>query len=1036
MGFNDANLAFGDITIGQTARLSSTAFNNGDAARFTAYLKVGDVFRITSGRGFQLNTGATNPVSVEFRPREAVTYYDTLCIFDQRCFTTTCIPISGTGVFDALEFDPPFSLIENVVGCECGRDTITATNRSGGILNYTTTFPASPQFTVTGPANGTLAAGASIEYYVEYCPNDIVNDRADVDFITVNLSGGESYEILLRANSVVPKLFVEPLTAYGTVEAGWQKTERILVENISAVDISVPNAIALPPGYTLIGTQPALPTVLQPRDSLWLEVEFRPTQEIAYNDSVRVPIDGPCPATYSGAVTGRGQIVRLDVPVTFINFGLTKPCECIERTIPLPNASDYIPLSIDSIWIDGAGLANPNPTYFSWFSKQTGGNMTPYTIPPRSSDTLVVRFCPSGPSDTSQVVHNARLHIGASGTDSRGTEIWNEEFETTVSGRREIFFIANRRNNRVGFGRPRTVGTTVNSNVWITVPDQFLNPSGDSITITDVTFVPEDRVFTAWANTGDPLPWVIKRGQSFRINLSFSPRAPRVYRAKMNLHMSEPCPDIDTTIELVGSGYASKFGWPTAFDTARSTQDTFRLSTCDTLVLPVMAERGMPQELIDILFRIGYDTNSLTPLDVISPWTNRTSFVDTGTGAFVRIDSARNVGPGEFAYVRFLVKGSPNAFPIQLDNIGFDSDSLVEYDYIPLNDIGWVIVDEPMLQISGLTDFDTVLVKQCADRMVTVSNPGVLPVLFDSLSLPPDHAVTGSSIPFPVTLQPGDSIELTVTFCPRAEWVNDTARLTAFGTAPCVIVDDDGLRSIGYAPPWPINLQIVEDPIIGMIGDTVSVTIESDRYMPVAPVDLDFELFYNRRALQFVDITTPYAGGVTGTPTTSGIAISLPGVDSLDAGALTTLRFIVSVPDSVTTTMFLDSSGIAFRSDSIFFVKPVPGGDQSQVQVDPRCNITYLNFRPGTANRLSTPTPNPATERTEITVEFFEDAPAELILYDGSGRAVITVIDGTEIMSGGRYLIELDLRDLPTGDYYYQLRANRFSATERLRIVR
>ena len=81
---------------------------------------------------------------------------------------------------------------------------------------------------------------------------------------------------------------------------------------------------------------------------------------------------------------------------------------------------------------------------------------------------------------------------------------------------------------------------------------------------------------------------------------------------------------------------------------------------------------------------------------------------------------------------------------------------------------------------------------------------------FDSLALPPDHAITGSSIPYPVTLQPGDSIELTVSFCPRAEWVNDTAELGAYGTAPCIITDTSRLRSIGYAPPWPIDLVIVD----------------------------------------------------------------------------------------------------------------------------------------------------------------------------------------------------------------------------------
>ena len=267
-----------------------------------------------------------------------------------------------------------------------------------------------------------------------------------------------------------------------------------------------------------------------------------------------------------------------------------------------------------------------------------------------------------------------------------------------------------------------------------------------------------------------------------------------------------------------------------------------------------------------------------------------------------------------------------------------------------------------------------------------------------------------------------------------------------------MITDSAGLRSIGYAPPWPIRLEIAEDPIQGIIGDTVVATILSNRYLPVAPIDLNFEVFYNRRALQYIGASSPLilvptqkpttgselssAENFTVTTTDKGLSIGLTGIDSLDAGELAKLRFIVSVPDSVETTMFIDSSGISFASDSIFFVKPVPSGDRSRVVVDPRCNISYLNFRPGVANRLSPPTPNPSGDRATITIEFFEDAAARLVLFDATGKEVMMVIDGTGIMSGGRYEIELDLIGLPSGNYYYVLEANEFRATERLRIVR
>lgn len=1029
-GFDRPNISFGSVTIGKTAQQTANAYNNGDPARFTAYLKVGDVFRITSARSFQLNANGTMPVTVEFRPREAITYYDTLCIFDQQCLGTSCIPISGTGVFDALAFDPPYILMENVIGCQCRTATIDVRNASGGPLTIVSSGWAagsSNKFTTPGFRTGPINAGEVFRYEVQYCPDDLQNDRADVAYIDIELSDGQTYQILVRGTSVVPKLYVEPLTAFGTVEVGWQNAQRILVENISAVPVDIAGPISVPAGYTVTGTTPALPTTLGPRDSLWVDVLFQPTAEQPYNGTIDVDIVSPCPISFSGDLEGQGKIVRLDVPVTFINFGLNKSCECTDREIPLPNNSEYIPMQIDSVWIDAGGLPNAQPLSFTWRSRLTGAATLPYSIPPQSADTLVVTFCPTGISDTTNVINNARIHIRASGAG------WSEEFATTLSGRREINFLP----NRINRGFPTTVVDVQapNTAVFISVPDQFLNPSGDSVIITNVTFEPDDRVFTAWANSGAPLPWTIRRGENFRINIGFRPRAPKTYRAKMVLHTSYPCAGMDTTITVTGSGFAPAFGMQFAFDTANLGGDTFRLSTCDTLTLPIMIDRDMPQNLIDILFHLDYDTASLQFHDITSPYTATASAIDTGTGLYADVKDARDVLAGEVAYVRFLVRGSPNAFPITLDQIDFDSDSLVLFRIIAGGDQAWVIVDQPMIAMSGLTSFDTVNVKTCADREVVVWNPGILPVTFDSLALPKDHRITASSVPFPVVMNPGDTIRLTVTYCPTEEAFYDTA-ITAFATAPCVITDSGMIYSIGYAPPWPIRLEIAEDPIMGMIADTISVTIRSNRYMPVAPIDLNFGLAYNRRALQFLDIASPYTTAATATRTSTGLDIAIPGIDSLDAGDLATLRFVFAVPDTVVSSMSLDSSGIGFQSDSIFFVKPVPSGDTSVVQVDPRCNITYLNFSGGLANRLSAPTPNPARGTVSVEVEFFEHAPAALTLFDAAGREVMRVLDGNAILPGGRYRLEFDVSTLPPGEYFYYFEANRFRATEKLRIVR
>jgi len=1033
--FDEGVVGFGNVTVGKTKQQSTTVTNNGKDTRvMSAYLKVGDVFSIVSNQTFTIPPGGQIPIGLEFRPREPITYYDTLCVFDNQCFQTICIPVTGTGVFDALRFDPAYLRLENVIGCQCRTDSITVTNNLGSPTGITwQKNDPSGKFTITqrNPIT-TLAAGGSTTFIVTYCPDDLQDDRSDRSYIDIRLADGQLYQVLLRGSSVAPKLYITPLTTFGTVEVGWTKRERILVENASAVPIHLTSA-AVPAGYTVLGTQPALPVTLDPRDSLWIDVELAPTAEGDYNGELTFTSDSPCPLQWSGQLQGKGVVVKLDVPVSLINYGLIKPCDCAVREIPLPNNSNYIPMSIDSIWIDGVGVGSPNPAVFTWTSRQTGGTTLPYVVAPGAIDTLLVSFCPNIPAVAQNLLSNAMLHIKAS------TSGWTQGFQTTLSGRRELNFTPNR--VLVSFPATRVDTSAQAIPVEISVPDAFENPSGDSVVITGLTFVPDQRVFSIEAADGSLPPWVIKRGQKFTFNVNFYPRAPKDYVARLYLRTSFPCDDVDTTIQVRGSGFAPAFGMQMAFDTAAVGLDTFRLNTCDTLELPVMINRDIPQSIIDIAFRIGYDSTTLKLIDVQSPYTLLTTAVDTGDGARIYLKDARSAVAGTVATVRFAVIGGATAFPVQLDEIDFDSDSLVFFKIIAGIDRGWVIVDEPMIAISGMTSFDTVNIRDCADREVVVYNPGAIPVSFDSLAgLPPAHRVTASSVPLPTTIAPGDSVVLTVTFCPFMERAYDSTLLSV-STDPCPIVDSGMVHSFGYAPPFPMRLLLdpnpaTRDTITAMIADTIDVPIIADRDIPQTPLTVNMHLLYNKRSLQFIGAASPYTASVRTTLLADGVEISLPHCDSIRGGTIATARFVFAVPDSVITQMTLVPR--EFESDTIFFIKldpPITTGDTAMIQVDPRCNISRLTFRGG-ANKLSAPTPNPNKGRVAIEAEIVEDSRPRLRLFNSAGVEVMVLLDGSQMLSGGRYRFEFDTRALPSGDYFYVLEAGTYRATERMQVVR
>src|SRR5207248_2255749 len=142
--------------------------------------------------------------------------------------------------------------------------------------------------------------------------------------------------------------------------------------------------------------------------------------------------------TYSGALTGHGRLVKLQVPISFINYGLVRPCDCAVREIPLPNYSNLVPITIDSIWIEGPGVTKLAPSTFHWKRKSDGSQTLPLTIAPQTSDTLVVTFCPDIPATKANLVKNDTLRILAS------TPGWSNTFTTLLSGRREMNFQPNR----------------------------------------------------------------------------------------------------------------------------------------------------------------------------------------------------------------------------------------------------------------------------------------------------------------------------------------------------------------------------------------------------------------------------------------------------------------------------------------------------------------------------------------------------------------------------------------------------------------
>ena len=118
---------------------------------------------------------------------------------------------------------------------------------------------------------------------------------------------------------------------------------------------------------------------------------------------------------------------------------------------------------------------------------------------------------------------------------------------------------------------------------------------------------------------------------------------------------------IDTSITLKGNGFAPAFGMQMAFDTTRINRDTILVNTCDDFELPIFCSRDVPQRIIDMFFRLNYDSTALKVLSITSPYSNNVAIkADTGGIARGQVLNGISIKAGEVARVKFkVISGKP-----------------------------------------------------------------------------------------------------------------------------------------------------------------------------------------------------------------------------------------------------------------------------------------------------------------------------------------------------------------------------------------
>jgi hypothetical protein len=477
--------------------------------------------------------------------------------------------------------------------------------------------------------------------------------------------------------------------------------------------------------------------------------------------------------------------------------------------------------------------------------------------------------------------------------------------------------------------------------------------------------------------------------------------------------------------------------------------------SCDTLNVPLYSSIKIDASVVDIKMRVDFDSSQLRLLDITSALTGNECVSQTGgvkfrpslsfaaspyggqavtMKNFCGIDSTK-----PFAVLRFVTTNNNRASSrLTIDSINFDTEDVILYKLIATGDRGTILALKSEIAISQPVAFDSVRILECAERSLTVVNTGDVPnAVTELLDLPQYTTLVGSVPPLGDSVRPGDSVVVTLRFCPLREQYFQSAPRVVSGY-PCDVRDTTDADGWGYAPELDVALLptsqfFVPATFAGAIGDTIDVPVMLDKDISATyngveyflnGLNFDLAVTYAPRALKYIGlVSAAEPANTTVTDSLGRIDIAVRGADTLRSGPLATLRFVVAVPDSVNSSIDVTSGG--YTSDSLQFLDIVPRSGASPVSVAGRCNISVVKFAPTGRPRIQI-APQPAADMATVSFRMQETVPVFLDVVDPRGMNVRTVLDGSVTLSGGEYSVRFDTADLPSGMYVLRITAGVF----------
>jgi hypothetical protein len=400
LGASTGTLAFGNVTVGQTASNTITLKNDSVAAvQITQISVAGQSFALTSQTAVPMTLAAAGSLTLnlQFNPAAAGAASGKLTVLSNAASGTVTVSLTGTGTTAVTTPPPPSPVPPTVSAIACSSSTITgagtdnctvtlsaAVDSSGGTVNLSSNDSAAVvPATVAVAPNMSSASFSVTAAAVSAAQTAIITAAMGSSSATFNLQLNP-----LPSSGGTPAMSVSASNlAFGNITVNTQATPQfVTVLSTGTAPLTVSAATASGAGFSTAG--PGFPITLNPGSTVTLQVNFTPVNTGTATGSLTVTSDAPTGGTAVVALSGNGTAPvptgtpAMSLSASTLSFGDVTVNDQATPQFVTVISTGTAPLIVSAATASGAGFSVSGPAL-------------PITLNPGNAFTLQVNFSPT-----------------------------------------------------------------------------------------------------------------------------------------------------------------------------------------------------------------------------------------------------------------------------------------------------------------------------------------------------------------------------------------------------------------------------------------------------------------------------------------------------------------------------------------------------------------------------------------------------------------------------------------------------------------